>query len=65
MLNFNFLKKGLGIVSPLHFMCDFSKKRFLCYILLTDKIPLPDYLYFLRCWSICVLQLFVYQVVTS
>ena len=29
MLNFDFLKKGLGIVSPTHFVYDFSKKMFL------------------------------------
>ena len=26
MLNFYFLEKGLGIVSPPHFVCDFSRK---------------------------------------
>ena len=29
MLNFDFLEKGLGIVSPLYFVYDFSRKRFL------------------------------------
>ena len=29
MLNFNFLEKGLGIVSPLHFVYVFSRKMFL------------------------------------
>ena len=29
MFNFDFLKKGLGIVSPPHFVHDFSRKRFL------------------------------------
>ena len=29
MLNFDFLKKGLGIVSPAHFVYDFSTKMFL------------------------------------
>ena len=29
MLNFDFLEKGLGIVSLLHFVYDFSRKRFL------------------------------------
>ena len=28
MLNFDFLDKGLGIVSPAHFMYDFSTKMF-------------------------------------
>ena len=34
-------------------------------ILLTDQISLPDCLYFLRYREICVLQLFLNQVVTS
>ena len=40
MLNFEFLEKGLGIVSPTHFLYDFSKEKkcFSVYILLTDKI---------------------------
>ena len=54
MLNFNFPEKGLGLVFPPHFMDNFSKKRFLCYILWTDKIS-----------AIRVLQLFVKQLVTS
>ena len=29
MLNFDFLDKGLGIVSPAHFAYDFSTKMFL------------------------------------
>ena len=29
MLNFDFLEKGLGIVSPPHFVYDFSRKMFL------------------------------------
>ena len=29
MLNFDFLVKGLGIVSPAHFVYDFSTKMFL------------------------------------
>ena len=29
MLNFEFLEKGAGIVSPLHFMYDFLRKMFL------------------------------------
>ena len=39
MLDFEFLEKGLGIVSPSHFASDFSQKIFLTlYILLTDKV---------------------------
>ena len=29
MLNFDFLEKGLGIVSPLHFVYDFSREMVL------------------------------------
>ena len=42
----------------------FQKKCSSCYILLTNQISLPGCLYCLRCWAICVLQLFVNQVVT-
>ena len=49
MVNFNFSEECLEIVS--------QEKCFSCYILLTDQISLPDYLYFLRYWVICVLQL--------
>ena len=54
MLSFDFLEKGLRIVSPLLFCMIFQEKRFSCYILLTDQIPLSDCLYFLRYWSIGV-----------
>ena len=60
MLDFGFLEKGLSIVSPPHFVyIIFWEKCFSCYILLTDQISLPNCLYFLRYWSMCVLQLFV------
>ena len=65
MLKLDFLDKGLGIVSPAHFVYDFSTKMFLCYILLTDQLPLSGCLYFLRYWAICVLHSFVNQVVSS
>ena len=29
MLNFNFSEKGLGLISPLHFVHDISRKMFL------------------------------------
>ena len=54
MLNFNFLDKGQGIVSPAHLVYDFSTKMFLMLYLLTDKISMPSYVYLLR---YCVLQL--------
>ena len=64
-LGIDFLDKGLGIVSLACFVYGFSTKMFPCYILLTDQISLSGCLYFLRYWAICVLQLFVNQVVTS
>ena len=50
MLNFSFPEKGLGLVSPPHFVYDFSRVMFLSYILLTDQISLSDYFNFLRYW---------------
>ena len=64
MLNFDFLEKGLELVSPPYFMYDFQEKCFSSYILLTDQMSLLDCFYLLRYWSICLLQLFVNQVVT-
>ena len=55
VLTFDFLEKSLGIVSPPHFKYVFSRKRFSCYILLTDQISLSDCLYILRYRAICVL----------
>ena len=46
MLSFDFLEKGLRIVSPPHFVYGFLRKCFLCYTLLTVQISLPDYVYF-------------------
>ena len=66
MLNFNFSEKGHGLVSLPHFVYDFSKKKSLsCHNLLTDQISLSDCLYSSRYWTICVLQTFVNQAVTS
>ena len=49
-----------------HILCMiFKRKCSSCYILLSDQISLPSCFYFLRYWAICVLQLFVNQVVTS
>ena len=52
MLNFDFLEKGLGIVSPLFFCMIFQERCFSSYTLLTDQILLPDCLHFSRYWSI-------------
>ena len=65
MLNFGFLDKGLGIISPVHFRIIFQQKCSLCYMLIIDQISLSSCLYFLNYWAICVLQLFINQVVTS
>ena len=48
MLNFDVLDNDMGIVSPAHFVYDFSTKMFLMLYLLTDQISLPGCLYFLR-----------------
>ena len=48
-LNLDILKKGLGIVSWLHFVDDFSREMFLMlYILLSDQLWLSRCLYLLR-----------------
>ena len=58
MLNFNFLEKNLGIVSPPHYVYNFFKKVFLILYFLTDKLSLTDSIYLLRFWEIRLLQLF-------
>ena len=65
MINSDFLKNGLGIVSSPDLLYEFSRKMFSSYILLTDQISFPDCLTFLRYWLICVLQLFVKKVRNS
>ena len=65
MRNFDFLDKGLGIVSPAYFVYDFQQKCSSYYILLTDQISFLVCLYFLRYWARFLLQLFVNQVVAS
>ena len=72
MLNFDFLKKGPEIVSLKgsgnsfsNTFCEWIFKKNVSQVILTDQISLPDCLYFSRYWSLCVLQLFVSQVVTS
>ena len=47
MLSIDFLGNGLGIVFRPYFMYHFFKKN-ISRIILTDQIPLPDCLYFLR-----------------
>ena len=77
MLDFDFLEKGLRIVSLAYFLYDFSKKS-VSHVILTDQISMSDCFYFLRYLAICVLltrlwlcllinqvNMFVNQVVTS
>ena len=53
MLNFDFLEKDVGLVSPL--CMSFREKYCACYSLLTDQISLPDCLHFLKNLALCVL----------
>ena len=60
MFNFGFLENGLEISTPTaslnHILwMNFQEKLFSYYILLTDQILLPDWLYLLRYLVICVL----------
>ena len=64
MLNLNFLEKALKIVFPLYFVYNFPRKMFSAYTLFAKQISFPDFIYFLRYWLICVLHMFVNQVVT-
>ena len=65
MLNFDFLKKGLGIVSYHIMYMIFQENFFLYYTLLTNQMSLFTAFFFLGFWIICVLQLLVSQVVMS
>ena len=65
MLNFNFPEKGPGLVCPTYFVNNFREECFSYDILLSDQILLSYCLYFSRYWTICVLQLFVKQAVSS
>ena len=54
MLNFDFLKKGLEIITPSHFVyMIFQKKNVSCYALLTDQMPFPDYYCFFGQYVYC------------
>ena len=64
MLNFDILEKILGILLHLIWRMIFQEKCSSHYTLSTDEISLSDCLYFLKYWTLCVLQLFVSQVVT-
>ena len=55
MLSFDFLDKGIGLVSLSHFMYDFTRELFLMLDSINKQVSLRDCLYFLRYWTICVL----------
>ena len=64
LLGFFKKQKVVWNYSPyLIFYIIFKEKYFSCYILLTDQASLSGCIYFVRCWVICVFQLFVNQVV--
>ena len=54
MFNLDFLEKDLGKFLHYILCMNFQKKCFSCYIILTDKILLPDCLYFLSNMCIAV-----------
>ena len=58
-------KKSGTSLSASFYALILTKNVFLRYILLIDQISLPDFLYFLRYWAICILELFFVRSVTS
>ena len=57
---FWFFEKGSGYIFSNTF-CEWIFKKNVSQVILTDQISLPDCLYLLRYWSLCILQLFVSQ----
>ena len=49
------IKKMSGLVSQPNFCMIFEEKYFSRYILLTNQTSLPECLYFLKYWAVCVL----------
>ena len=51
---------------PASFPASFLEESYFSFcVLLPDQISLPGFLYFIRYWAVCVLYLFVNQIVTS
>ena len=59
------IKRGLELFSLPHFLHIFKEKYCSCHSLQIDQVSSSSCFYFVRYWAICVLQLFVNQVVTS
>ena len=65
MLNFGFVDKGLGIISPAHFVYDFSTKMLLMLYAINWSNFVVWFSLLLEILDNMVLQLFVSQAVTS
>ena len=65
MLNFDFLKKDLWIVSPPHFVYDFSRKKFFMLYFINWPSLIVWLALLLTILGKCTLQLLVNQAVTS
>ena len=65
MINFDFLDKGLEIVSPADFVYDFPTKTFVMLYPINRPNFITCLLLLLEILGICVLQLFVNQALTS
>ena len=59
------IKRSLELAPYLILCMIFKEKNFSGYILLPEQILLLGYFYFMGSWIVCVLQMFVNQVVTS
>ena len=64
MLNYDFLEKGLAIVSQPHFVHDFSRKTFLMFLSINWSNFIVGLSLLFEIWALCLLQ-FVSQVATS
>ena len=64
MLDLDFFKKGLGLVSAPHFVHSFEEKYFSCYILLSDQISLLLLLEISGIVSIVMVRHLVFDVIS-
>ena len=56
------MERGPKLVLLPHFLYNFVEKYLSRYILLIELVSLSGCLYFVRYWTICLLQLFINQV---